>query len=77
MTSNAILHGSGTVSQSCANPPNFDSLMVQAILMTAFPEISKICYEGPDSDNPLAFRWYNPDEVVAGKTMKDVRRTVK
>ena len=33
--------------------------------MTAFPEISKICYEGPDSDNPLAFRWYNPDEVVA------------
>ncbi len=43
----------------------------QATLMTAFPEISKICYEGPDSDNPLSFRWYNPDEVVAGKTMKE------
>lgn len=39
--------------------------------MTAFPEISKIQYEGPDSDNPLAFRWYNPDEVIEGKTMKD------
>ena len=39
--------------------------------MTAFPEVSKINYEGPGSDNPLAFRWYNPDEVVAGKTMKD------
>jgi xylose isomerase len=39
--------------------------------MTAFPEVPKIKYEGPDSDNPLAFRWYNPDEVVAGKTMKD------
>jgi len=39
--------------------------------MPAFPEVTKIRYEGPKSDNPLAFRWYNPDEVVAGKTMKD------
>ena len=36
-----------------------------------FPEINKISYEGPDSKNPLAFRWYNEDEVVEGKTMKD------
>ncbi|MFT7633782.1 MAG: xylose isomerase, partial [Mariniblastus sp.] len=34
----------------------------------AFPEIEKIKYEGPDSSNPLAFRWYNPEEVVEGKT---------
>ena len=39
--------------------------------MSAFPEISRIQYEGPQSDNPLAFRWYNPDEVVEGKTMKE------
>lgn len=39
--------------------------------MTAFPDIQKIKYEGPDSKNPLAFRWYNPDEVVEGKTMKE------
>ncbi|MCC9599577.1 xylose isomerase [Stieleria sp. JC731] len=39
--------------------------------MTAFPDIPKIEYEGPSSDNPLAFRWYNPEEVVEGKTMKD------
>lgn len=39
--------------------------------MSAFPEIDKIQYEGPDSDNPLAFRWYNPDEMVEGKSMKD------
>ncbi|WP_404308497.1 xylose isomerase [Neorhodopirellula lusitana] len=39
--------------------------------MTAFPEVTKIQYEGPKSANPLAFRWYNPDEVVAGKTMKE------
>jgi xylose isomerase len=38
---------------------------------SAFPEISKIQYEGPDSKNPLAFRHYNPDEVIDGKTMKD------
>jgi xylose isomerase len=39
--------------------------------MTAFPEISKIRYEGPQSKNPLAFRWYNPEEVIEGKTMRD------
>lgn len=39
--------------------------------MAAFPEVSKIQYEGPKTRNPLAFRWYNPDEVVEGKTMRD------
>ena len=39
--------------------------------MNAFPEIPKIEYEGPQTDNPLAFRWYNPDEVIEGKTMKE------
>ncbi len=36
-----------------------------------FPGIPTISYEGPDSRNPLAFKHYNPDEVVEGKTMKD------
>ncbi len=39
--------------------------------MSFFPDISKIAYEGPDSKNPLAFRHYNPDELVEGKSMKD------
>ena len=39
--------------------------------MAAFPEISKVKYEGPDSKNPLAFRYYNPDELIEGKPMKD------
>ena len=39
--------------------------------MAYFPKIKKIRYEGPDSKNPLAFKWYNEDEVVEGKTMKD------
>ncbi|MBN8782325.1 MAG: xylose isomerase [Sphingobacteriales bacterium SCN 48-20] len=36
-----------------------------------FKNIGVIGYEGPESRNPLAFRWYNPEQVVAGKTMKD------
>ncbi|WJG08655.1 xylose isomerase [Aliiglaciecola sp. LCG003] len=36
-----------------------------------FNNIEKISYEGVDSDNPLAFHHYNPDEVILGKTMKD------
>ncbi|MFO0819328.1 MAG: xylose isomerase [Pirellulales bacterium] len=39
--------------------------------MAAFADVSRIEYEGPTSKNPLAFRWYNPEEVVEGKTMKD------
>ncbi|MGD9940052.1 MAG: xylose isomerase [Clostridia bacterium] len=36
-----------------------------------FPGIGKIEYEGPKSDNPLAFKYYNADKKVAGKAMKD------
>jgi xylose isomerase len=39
--------------------------------MTFFPEVTRIAYEGPDSKNPLAFRHYNPDEIVEGKSMRD------
>ncbi len=36
-----------------------------------FKNIGIIGYEGPESRNPLAFHWYNPEQVVAGKPMKD------
>src|SRR6185312_336910 len=39
--------------------------------MSAFPEIAKIAYEGPNSKNPLAFHQYNPDEKIEGKAMRD------
>lgn len=39
--------------------------------MAYFPEVSQVAYEGPDSTNPLAFRQYNPDEVIEGKTMRE------
>jgi xylose isomerase len=39
--------------------------------MAYFPEVQTIRYEGPGTTNPLAFRHYNPDEVVEGKTMRD------
>lgn len=35
------------------------------------PNIRKIVYEGPTTKNRLAFRHYNPEEVIEGKTMKD------
>ncbi len=37
----------------------------------AYPGIKKIKFEGSKSKNPLAFRWYNPDQLVSGKKMKD------
>jgi xylose isomerase len=52
---------------------NFDHFHKGDLLRmpTAFPKISKIQYEGPKSKIRLAFKHYNPEEVVEGKTMKD------
>ena len=36
-----------------------------------FKGLSQVKYEGPNSSNPLAFRHYNKDEMVAGKRMED------
>jgi xylose isomerase len=36
-----------------------------------FPGIGKIKYEGPKSDNPLAFKYYDPEKLVGGKKMKE------
>src|SRR2546426_8699778 len=38
---------------------------------TAFPSIAKIGFEGPRSKNPLAFKHYNAEELVEGKTMRE------
>jgi xylose isomerase len=36
-----------------------------------FGDMKPVAYEGPESTNPLAFRHYNPDEVVLGKSLKE------
>lgn len=36
-----------------------------------FKNITPIQYEGPETDNPLAFRWYDADKLIAGKPMKE------
>ena len=36
-----------------------------------FSDIERIPYEGPDSENDLAFRYYDPDRLVLGKRMQD------
>jgi xylose isomerase len=36
-----------------------------------FPGIGAIPYEGPQSRTPLAFKWYQPDKIVRGKTMAE------
>ena len=46
------------------NPPN----------SMQYFDCDRIQYEGPTSKNPLAFKHYNPDEIVDGKSMKDQLR---
>lgn len=39
--------------------------------MKTYQEIAKVSYEGPASKEPFAFKYYNPDEVIAGKPMRE------
>jgi xylose isomerase len=36
-----------------------------------FPGIGQIKFEGPESDNPLAFKWYDENKMIAGKKLKE------
>ena len=38
---------------------------------TYFPSIGKIPFEGRESDNPMAFRFYDENRIIGGKTMKE------
>jgi len=38
---------------------------------TYFPFVEKVQFEGKESNNPFAFKFYNENQIVAGKTMKD------
>ena len=42
--------------------------------MTYFRDIAPMAYEGPESDNPLAYRWYDKNRLVLGKRMEDQLR---
>lgn len=39
-----------------------------------FKNVGEIKFEGLESDNPLAFRWYDANRLIAGKTMKEYLR---
>ncbi|MFU2194973.1 xylose isomerase [Streptococcus pluranimalium] len=39
--------------------------------MSYFPQVEKVVFEGKESTNDFAFRHYNPEEVVEGKTMRE------
>ncbi|HEX4284591.1 MAG TPA: xylose isomerase [Terracidiphilus sp.] len=41
---------------------------------TVFSSFETVRYEGPKTENPLAYRWYDPQRVVLGKPLKDQLR---
>ena len=42
--------------------------------MEFYKDVQKVKYEGVGSDNPLAFRFYEPDRIIGGKTMREQLR---
>ena len=38
---------------------------------TIFNSFPTVKYEGPSSENPLAYQWYNPEQLVLGRPLKD------
>jgi hypothetical protein len=57
----------------CKNAQSTLELPDRAVLLLClFCLLAALCrYEGPNSTNPLSFRYYNAEEVVLGKKMKD------
>ena len=43
----------------------------ETTMSTYFSDIPAIAYEGPQSTNPLAFKWYDKDRLVLGNRMED------
>jgi xylose isomerase len=50
---------------------NFNILLNGSEDMVYFKSVQKVNYEGPKSKNPLAFKFYNPTEVVGERTMEE------
>ena len=40
-------------------------------MSTAYSDLPVVKYEGPQSTNPLAYRWYDAKRVVLGKTLAE------
>ncbi|MFN3304947.1 MAG: xylose isomerase, partial [Roseateles sp.] len=40
-------------------------------MSTAYSDLPVVTYEGPQSTNPLAYRWYDANRVVLGKTLAE------
>jgi xylose isomerase len=51
-----------------------NNMTVQTAEMNYFSKIGNIPFEGPGTDNPLAFQWYDPNQKVGGKSMKEYLR---
>src|SRR6188474_1641287 len=57
--------------QPACQSPQPQRTTYEQTMSAHFPNISRIAYEGPKSKNPLAFKHYNPDELIEGKRMAD------
>ena len=55
---------------SCINDSPH-TLIMELNMQAYFDQLDRVRYEGPKTTNPLAFRHYNPDELVLGKRMED------
>ena len=42
--------------------------------MAYFPDVEPIQYEGPESENPLAFKWYDAEAEIEGQSMRELLR---
>jgi xylose isomerase len=46
-------------------------MIEEDVRMEYFPDVKKVSFEGASSKNPFSFKYYNPNEIVLGKSMKE------
>lgn len=51
-----------------------NQLKLEEFKMSYFKNINKVTFEGPNSKNPFAFKYYNPEEMINGKRMEEFMR---
>ena len=51
--------------------------LIKECILSFFSIDTPIAYEGTDSDNALAFKYYHPEQIVLGKTMEEQLRLAK
>jgi xylose isomerase len=64
-------HTTGTIEKPIQSRTMSSEIRVITGRREFFPGVGQICFEGKESSNPLAYKWYDSKKIIRGKSMQD------